>query len=1237
MVENYLYDRCRYLGGSLKPFIYVLPKETTRIDYIVDNYPIVINNATTYVGKCEVRNIYATNIVKIEGFKTMLEVTETVDNRLAFATRVTLSMRENWGEAWVSLLNQLKGVNVYIVVEDYNGVQYIQTPEFTSAFGYTYNFDTASNNGHIAEITYACDANNPLVILNNTIAPTQIIGNDCAYQDGTVRNFKMCPYEFAFIDNNAQTGQFTTITITGGETMHQIDFTPKSFQFRQQYDGRNYQERLTFRIPLSDYKYYFRYNLVAFMQNRYAVTFETGQGNWIAAGFEFGFMPTYTVETSESVEELNVIEITLQHNGQNSIFYCSDRTPSIVDSTTDVFVPVTNPIKDPYNGLNLEYFFCNTKTTAIYTLAQMVTESGVPTDRYICLEGYDTYYEHINIVGIYNENGIFTIYPTPTEPQRTGHLDFELTFSNYDCAILDNCKFTKMTKEIYSFSKAGDYYDVHIQNPCPWTLNDIPNWIQASRLSGDGGIDYVVRFTSKQDATDERIVSYGYLQSFDNVSIIQFILENKVDWINPVEHHITAQNQTVTSYINLSYSDYEICEIPQGLTAEKIRGTSTVRIRVPENTSETSTRTFTVKICNIVNGQYGFIYINQDHLYVRWAEAYGEYICLNGNSYRKVQKYKGYTSDNINILTDEYTTGALLVENDPKCHYDGGDDEKYGYQWRDVDGTICIGTDLYSKQRKWETFDSGTSWQPTNEYKANVIIEAGSSQCQDLPTKNYKFIIDESQYDCYGTSSYYMECKWWSYDNVEWYLVDENDAAYEPCRISTTLRKENDPQCGGGGIVPSYNEKWERSTETYCKEGFLFYLERKYISNDGGITWTATDEYREGNINSGISCTDTDKGYTWRLDESTYVCDGYTSYYVEKYYYYYVANPNVYILVEPVQTRRSSTVRKTNDPDCGWVDTRKYRWNTETGQTICLGEDLYTREDYEYSEDNGETWHKTGQSRVGTLVEESSSECQSPITQTKWEIDNTRWQCVGTTSYYYEEEYVSMDGQNWVKTGNTRVSPRQETERLENDPECGASGTIYRWIDDGDNYLCEYEDGEPLEQTRWVALPRSSWICDGYNLYVIEKEQKTYNGGMTWTDTGVTRTGSTYEADAPECSLKTNCYYVNNAYDIRFDCSGNRTTTAQSIYLVYEFRRNQPTAENYLRIRIVTNSPQGNNWYSIHSDSTQIEGVTYPAYRIDIASNNDEGTINCYWEVYKSPSDVVVHTTDTFTITRNSQ
>lgn len=1087
MVVNYELEHCRYIKGGLKPYIFILPKETTRIDYMVED------------GKCEIRNIYATNITKIEGFQTVANVTEAVDNRLNFTSTISLSLREKWGEAWVVLLNQLKGINAYVIIEDTMGNQYIQSPEFTSAFSYTYNFDTASNNGHVAQITYRCDSNNPLVILNGNISETNVITSDCAYGSGQIRNLRMTPYQYAFIDNDVETGQFTTITCTGGEAMHRIEFIPTSFQFRQQYDGRQYQERLTFRIPLSDYKYYFRYNLVAFKENRYAVTFETSEGNWIATGFEFGMMPTYTVETSEDDAELNIIEITLQHVGQNSIFYCSDREPEIIDSETNEFIPVTQQIKDPVTGVMLSNFKCTSKTEAIYTLVQMTTESGVPTDRYMCLQGYEQYYANLDIIGTYTSDA---------------DLGFELTFQNYDCATYENCVFEKMTKEVYSFSKVGDYYDVHIKGNCDWTLSDIPSWINASIMGGTANTEYTVRFTSRQDATEQRIISYASLNSYQNTSTIQFILEEKVDWINPVEHDVDARSQTIESYVNLAYDDYEICGQTDGITVEKIRGTSSVRIRIPENQSETSNASYTVKLCNIINGESGYIYINQDNIYSRWVEDTGGYICTGGNSYRRIVKYKGYTSDNINIRTEEYTTGSLLVQTDPRCHYDGGDGDKYAFQWRDVEGTVCIGTDLYSKQRKWETNDGGSSWNPTEEYRENELIESGSSQCDESVEKQTKMIVDESRYDCIGTESYYMQCEWWSTDGVQWFKTSP-----EVCELSTTLRKENDPQCGGGGTVPGYNEKWEVSNETYCKEGYLFYLERKSISGDGGITWTQTDEYREGSVNSGTPCTDSSKTYVWRKDDGTFICDGYDSYYAERYYYYYNSNPTVYILAEPLQSRRSSYLVKSNDPLCGWVDTRQYRWNTDTGATICQGNDLYTREDYEYSEDEGQTWQKTGNVRVGTLVEEDSETCTSATKQYEFRIDNTRWVCVGTTSYYYEVRYESTDGVNWIKS-EPEVIQQSGTIRLQDDPQCGGSSVQYRWVDDGDNTVCDYDDSTPRDQTRWVTMSNSDFRCEGYDKYSIEKEQQSTDYGKTWSDTGNTRTGSIIAYNSSDCGYE---------------------------------------------------------------------------------------------------------------------
>lgn len=1204
MVTDYNLEKARYLAGSLKPFIYIIPKEGTRIDYLIDNH------------KCEVKQIYFSKCIKIEGFKTMLTVKETVDNRLDFATNVTLSMRENWGEAWVSLLNQLKKMNVYVVVEDYSGAQYIQTPEFTSFFQYTFDFNTGSNQGHIAEIIYSCDCNMPVIILNNKISATQTFGNDCGYQNGGIRDLRLTPFQYVFIDNNVETGQFSTITCTGGETMHKIEFTPDSFQFRQQYDGRQYQERLTFRIPLSDYKYYFAYNLIEFKENRYAITFETSQGNWIASGFEFGMQPTYTIETSESVEELNFIEITLQHAGQNSIFYCSDRTPSIIDSTTEIYIPVTQPIKDPVTGLELNYWHCTSKTESIYTLIQMVTESGIPTDRYMCLKGYEEYYRNFNITGTYEKDAKF---------------DFPLTFPNYDCAIKDNCKFSKMTKEVYSFSNTGDNYDVHIQNPCPWTLNDIPSWIECDRLSGDGGIDYIVHFTSKENATDQRKISFSYLQSFDNISTIQFILEKHVKWLNPVEHHITAMGQTVTTYVNLDYEDYEICEIPSALDAQKIRGTSTIKIKVPENDDESAVKIYKIGVCNTLSGEKGYINIYQDHIYTRWAEDVGNYICVNGTSYQRVIKYKGYTEDNINILTDVATTGAKLIEKDPRCSFEETNGELYKYQWKDIEGTICDNFNLYKKQIKWETHDGGVTWNMTNEYRKSDLIEEGSSECQQQKQKTYKYIIDESRYDCDGTSSYYMECNWWSYDNLEWYKAEP-----EQCRISSTLRKKNDISCGWAEIVPGYNEKWEQSNETYCKNGSLYYLLVKYVSNNGGITWTVTNEYKESNTYAGYDCASSDPEYMWRIDENKFICDGYNSYYIEKYYYYYSSNPSVYILVEPEQIRKSTTMKSGDDPNCGYIDPRIYRWNTATGETICNGDSLYTREDYEVSSDVGATWQKTGQYRIGTLVEEISKTCMSQQKIYKYKIDKTRWVCVGTTSYYYEVRYESSDGGNIFVKSEPEVIQQSTTIRLNNDPDCGSSNTIYRWIDDGDNYMCEEDDSAPIENTRWVLMPRSSWICDGYYLMSMEKQQITTNGGLTWSDNGNIRQGGKIISNATECADVNQCSYKTTDFEVSFYCNGNITTNKQEIYNDYRIKKAEWSTDYKPNIRLVTSSPQGPNWFTVTQTVRTIGVIDYTTFKIDIPNSQATGTIICYWEIYNLANNEILHTTNSWTVTRNN-
>lgn len=1032
MVTEFLQERCDYIGGSLKPFIYLLPRKTTRIDYEIDNY------------QCEVKNVYADEVIKVDGYSASMAVVESVDNRLKFSSSVGLQIRENWGNIFVDLVKELKNLCCYVVVEDLKGTQYLQTPEFTSQFTYTYEF---SSSGNVAKLNYKCDTNLPAIVLNTKLTETRTVTtSSCGYSIGGIKDFRMSPYQYVFIDSDEETGMFTTVTATAGEAMHRVEPNKDSFRFTQTFDGSSYRETIVFRIPLQDYKFYFHYNLVEFTENRYAVIFGTPQGNWIGSGFEFGFMPTYTIETSDDIDEMNFIEITMQHSGQNSIFY-AETEPNIVDSTTDVFVPVTQPIKDPKTGEYLQYWHCQTKSTAIYTLVQMMTESGVPTDRYMCLQGYEQVYRNFNIIGTYDENMDF---------------GFELKFTNSECAVKDNCKFTNMTKDVYTFHKSGDSFETYIKNPCPWTMTDIPSWLKAyvyegsgwvehQSLSGLGGVQYNIKFTAQQDATENRLVNYGLLKSFDNEFIIQFILEKKVNWINPLEHHINAKEQYVTSYISRDYSDYDVCEASEGLIAEKVRGTSTIRIKVPMNEDESLPKEYYVKVCDTVRMEYGYIRIYQDHLYVEYRNEAGGTICIDGSSYKKVRRYIGYDAEHIDILTNEVITGEKILDDDPQCRLEVIDENEFQYIYRPDSGTVCDNGNKYSRWRRFESHNSGKSWTATDEYIKGEMIEASSPDCSTPQHKYTKYIVDESKYDCYGVDSHYMECEMWSYDEKQWYKPDN-----QQCRISQKVKTYNDPACSGGGFTPGYIERWSLSAETYCNDGLEFYLERKSVSYDGGITFQQTNEYRESNRSTGEQCSQTDtKLYQWIVDRSEWMCDGVNSYFIERYYYFYSSKPNVFILDPSNQTRKSQEMRGLNDPACGYVSQTKYRWNAQTGGYVCINHNKYHRDDYEVSYDGGETWEKTSESRVGTLIEESSSDCQTE-NATKWVVDYTRWMCLGTVSYYYNVQYESTDGENWVKTEPEVIAPSSQI-RLTYDPNCGSSSTLYRFVNDGDEYLCEYE------------------------------------------------------------------------------------------------------------------------------------------------------------------------------------
>ena len=227
----------------------------------------------------------------------------------------------------------------------------------------------------------------------------------------------------------------------------------------------------------------------------------------------------------------------------------------------------------------------------------------------------------------------------------------------------------------------------------------------------------------------------------------------------------------------------------------------------------------------------------------------------------------------------------------------------------------------------------------------------------------------------------------------------------------------------------------------------------------------------------------------------------------------------------------------------------------------------YQRQKQQYSNDGGQTWFDVvpANYRKGRLIEEASEDCNT----TQWVEVQNAWYCIGDSvdiqyrwvdieqtmcngydKYSMQKQQQSTDGGvTWTDTGNTRQGELIETDSVD----CGYK-TLYQWVTVQNEYICNGYDkyvkekqqkstdggvtwtdtgatrqGDVIElnsedcgyvvNKRWVTV-EGEYICNGYNKYVKEKEQQSTDGGVTWTDTGNTKQGTLIESDSEDCGYK---------------------------------------------------------------------------------------------------------------------
>lgn len=148
-----------------------------------------------------------------------------------------------------------------------------------------------------------------------------------------------------------------------------------------------------------------------------------------------------------------------------------------------------------------------------------------------------------------------------------------------------------------------------------------------------------------------------------------------------------------------------------------------------------------------------------------------------------------------------------------------------------------------------------------------------------------------------------------------------------------------------------------------------------------------------------------DRTYEAWKDTQVYECYAGDSY-VQQMRYTGTTADNITTPVFPVETRRGALITE-DDPRCNQTITR-YEF---LGNYYCIDGNKIKALEQQISYDGGQTWQKTGLTRLGETVETASEWCQTPA-QTEWRLNTGKTQCGDGVEITYTFTYCN--GQNFM-------------------------------------------------------------------------------------------------------------------------------------------------------------------------------------------------------------------------------
>ena len=661
---------CRYSYDKLENVVYIVSKEHVKNVHI-DGGEAYITDLTEVP-------------LRLDGFNIQFSEESSLDERYKFTKQVTFSLH---GYVPHTVFNS----KYYVILKSKDGTKWMVNVDFPSKVTYTFNLNGSQ---YQTDFTFSSVSNFPTLRLASDI--DEGVSPCKELRTYGIDSLRMLENEYCRLDS------VSGIVYTYGKDFVDVEYLGNSCSLQESFDGDKVTTTIQFNIAFDAYKSSWYYNLLEFLQNHYsAIIRPKGANNTFFSGFNFGLEPSFNIATTSNNGSSDIITVTLVETSSQGSENASDWSEQEDTDTRWVYIKKIDDI------LGYE---CVGLGVAKYLLQQEIGKNGIPTGNYKCLEGYESQFSTLRIVGTFSS---------------------EVTFTNPDCKQAA-CDVSTNIPNTITYS-AATCFTYSYSASCDWEVSGLASYMTVTPSSGVAGSAYTLSVCNTKTPTTNESSTFT-ITSGDNVKVVNVNLITDGGILNPSSITINCLSQNVSFNFNPNCR-ITVTSIDSRLTYNITN--SQLIVNVPRNYSVESGITWSIGVKDCQN-RTQTVTIIQDKTYETWVDTTG-YICSGTTSYVKQQRYTGTTSSSINVPTSEYRAGAVIEVEDSRC---GGGDTR----WVTSSAYTCVDGDKWSFEEEYKRPQGGT-WQKTGNTRLKSMVESASSFCQQ--EVEYKWVLTE-QWQCYG-------------------------------------------------------------------------------------------------------------------------------------------------------------------------------------------------------------------------------------------------------------------------------------------------------------------------------------------------------------------------------------------------------------------------------------------------------------------------------------------------------